>query len=148
MSGLISKKCYYGIKALFDLARRETDRPVRIGAIAERQHIPIRFLEAILRQLKQAGWVDSRRGSEGGYFLIVRPTRIKLIEVIMYFEGDFAQLGGSESGSESNNEADYVLIHVWKESRKSLAGVLGRWTIADMVEKAEADKQYIANFNI
>ncbi|MCZ7586119.1 MAG: Rrf2 family transcriptional regulator [Deltaproteobacteria bacterium] len=85
MANLISQKCYYAIKALFDLARYESDSPIKIGQIAERQAIPIRFLEAILRQLRQAGFVESRRGSDGGYLLAMRPMNIRLLDIIAFF---------------------------------------------------------------
>jgi Rrf2 family transcriptional regulator, cysteine metabolism repressor len=145
MAGLISQKCYYGIKAVYDLARHDAGQTVKIGAIAERQDIPIRFLEAILRQLKQGGFVDSRRGAAGGYFLAKKPSKIRLIDLIAFFEGDFSEMADRKTGG---GEADHVLAEAWKEGRDALFGVLGRWTVTDMVKKAEADKSFITNFSI
>ena len=65
----ISKKCQYALRAVFELAVRNTGQPVKIQQIAGAQNIPPRFLEVILNQLRHAGFVESRRGNEGGYML-------------------------------------------------------------------------------
>jgi Rrf2 family transcriptional regulator, cysteine metabolism repressor len=70
----ISVKGEYALQALFDLASQPPGAPVKIGDIARRQKIPQKFLELILAGLKQGGFVESRRGAEGGY-LLVRPPK-------------------------------------------------------------------------
>ena len=65
----ISKRCRYGLRAIFELALRGTSEPVKIQDIASAQGIPQRFLEIILSELKQGGFVESRRGSNGAYML-------------------------------------------------------------------------------
>src|ERR1039457_2847178 len=65
----ISVKGEYALQALFDLASQPPGTPVKIGEIAKRQKIPQKFLELILAGLKQGGFVESRRGAEGGYLL-------------------------------------------------------------------------------
>ena len=62
---LVSQKCQYALRALFELAKRNGEGPVKIAAIAKAQAIPPRFLEVILSQLKQGSFVESQRGSEG-----------------------------------------------------------------------------------
>ncbi len=73
-------------KAVFDLAHRGGARPVKIAEIAARQHIPQKFLELILAQLKQGGFVQSRRGAEGGYLLARRPETLLVGEVLRFIE--------------------------------------------------------------
>ncbi|MBZ0272713.1 Rrf2 family transcriptional regulator [bacterium] len=149
MSNLVSQKCYYGLKAMFHLARHERQAPIKIGTIAERQNIPIRFLEAILRQLRQAGFVDSRRGSDGGYLLARRPSQIKVQDIIEFFEGDIVQYpGAGENGLTPQNEVDLTLALVWGEARGAMQGVFGNWSLQDLVDKAEAQREYVANFTI
>ena len=87
---MISNKCYYGLRAMLELAIHEGDGPITIGDIAAARNIPVRFLEAILRQLKQAGLADSARGKEGGYQL-ARPAReISAASIIDAIEGPVA----------------------------------------------------------
>ena len=63
----VSSKCYYALRAVYALAEHQRPEPMKIAEIAEREQIPIRFLEVILNQLKGGGFVQSRRGAEGGY---------------------------------------------------------------------------------
>jgi len=73
---LVSQKAQYALRAVFELARRHGKGWVKISDIADTQAIPIRFLEVILGQMKQAGFVVSRRGTEGGYMLAVAPGEL------------------------------------------------------------------------
>src|SRR5665213_3522058 len=89
----ISVKSEYALKAVFDLASQyltipqgATMSPVKIADIAKRQKIPQKFLELILAGLKQNGFVDSRRGAEGGYLLAKGPDAITLGEVLRAVE--------------------------------------------------------------
>jgi Rrf2 family cysteine metabolism transcriptional repressor len=70
----VSAKCYYGLRAIYALAEHGGASPMKAGEIAGRQHIPIKFLEAILSQLKGGGYVVSRRGAEGATRWPVLPT--------------------------------------------------------------------------
>ena len=72
----ISVKGEYALQAIFDLASNPGPDPVKIAEIARRQKIPQKFLELILASLKQGGFVESRRGAEGGYILSRRPENI------------------------------------------------------------------------
>src|SRR5277367_6147254 len=83
----ISVKGEYALQALLDLASQPPGTPVKIGAIAKRQKIPQKFLELILAGLKQGGFVESRRGAEGGYLLARAAESITVGEVLRYVEG-------------------------------------------------------------
>src|ERR1700692_3801408 len=83
----ISGKSEYALRAMFDLALRKPGEPVRIADIAGRQKIPQKFLELILANLKQAGFVESRRGAEGGYLLARPADSLTVGEVLRYVEG-------------------------------------------------------------
>ena len=84
---MVSQKCQYALRAVFELAKRHGRGPVRIGDVAKAQAIPPRFLEVILNQLKQAGFVESRRGNEGGYLLARAPERLTVGEIVRFVEG-------------------------------------------------------------
>src|SRR5579875_2653795 len=90
----ISVKSEYALKAVFDLASQyrmsgqsaSAMPPVKIADIAKRQKIPQKFLELILAGLKQSGFVDSRRGAEGGYLLAKSPDSITVGDVLRAVE--------------------------------------------------------------
>src|ERR687883_182342 len=83
----ISVKGEYALHAIFDLALNGRGDPVKIADIARRQKIPQKFLELILAGLKQGGFVESRRGAEGGYLLARSPETLSVGEVVRYVEG-------------------------------------------------------------
>ncbi len=71
----VSARADYAVRALVELAALNSDVPVKAERIADAQAIPLKFLENILADLRRAGFVDSRRGVEGGYRLVsVRPV--------------------------------------------------------------------------
>jgi Rrf2 family protein len=86
----LSNRGLYGIKALYELARRYGDVPVAIREISERHGLPVPFLEQVLNRLKRAGIVESRRGTNGGYVLSREPSEITLGDAVRALEGPIA----------------------------------------------------------
>jgi Rrf2 family cysteine metabolism transcriptional repressor len=84
---MVSQKCQYAIRAVFELARRHGQGPVKISDIAEEQTIPLRFLQVILNQLRRGSIVEARRGSEGGYYLSRQPDQVTVGEIVQFIEG-------------------------------------------------------------
>lgn len=89
---MLSQKTKYALQALAHLASAYGSGPVLIPVIAENKKIPLRFLENILHELKQAGMLRSTRGRQGGYELINPPNTIRLADVIRKVEGPIAML--------------------------------------------------------
>ena len=81
-----SKKGQYALRAIFELAKRKDEGPVKISIIADAQAIPPRFLEVILNQLKGSGLVASKRGFYGGYALTKAPSQITVGDVLRYLQ--------------------------------------------------------------
>ena len=132
----ISKKCQYALKAIFELASSEIDKPAKIQAIAEAQGIPQRFLEAILNDLKHGGFVESRRGNEGGYILATDPEDLTISEVIEYIQGP---ISASPDGNKENKKTtiyfgDKAFKQLWQEANKTMSEVWNSKTFADLVE--------------
>lgn len=89
---MLTQKTRYAIFALVKLARDHDKGPIQINQIAESEKIPKRFLEAILLELKNNGYLDSKLGKNGGYFLNKKPGEINLFEIVRLFEGAIALL--------------------------------------------------------
>ncbi len=89
---MLSKKTKYGIKALTFLARQENQTPVQIAEIAKAEHISVKFLESILLVLRHSGFLGSKKGKGGGYYLIKDPKDINMATIYRILEGPIALL--------------------------------------------------------
>lgn len=87
---MITMKTKYALKALTHLARAREGEPVLIAEIAEREAIPRKFLELILRELRQHGILESRKGRGGGYTLRQKADQISLASIIRVLDGPLA----------------------------------------------------------
>ncbi len=138
----ISVKCEYAMLALFDLAAQSQGEPVKISAIARRQRIPQKFLELILSQLKQGGFVESRRGAEGGYLLARRPETITVREVLRYMEG----VGGHRAASRGNESP---FQEMWATVELAVGGILDQTTVGGVARQwQEKQARYVPNWQI
>jgi Rrf2 family cysteine metabolism transcriptional repressor len=139
----ISVKGEYALQALFDLCCQPPGQPVRIADIASRQHIPQKFLELILASLKQGGFVESRRGAEGGYLLARQPSQITVGEVYRFFEG------GQNGKSRAKRRLDSPFTDLWRHVDDAVSSVVDRTTFADL-RRAWTEKQsrFVPNWEI
>ncbi len=129
------------MKAIFDLTTQKPDRPVRIADIARRQHIPQKFLETILAGLKQGGFVESRRGAEGGYLLALAPEAITVGAVVRFLEGG-AKGRGKRQGVDP-------FAGLWRRVDDAVAGVVDKTTFAELARAwLEHQKRYVPNWDI
>ena len=85
---MLSQKARYALRAMLRLASEE--RPLPIRTIAEVEHIPRKFLELILLDLKSHGLVLSHRGKTGGYELAKPPADISFADVLRVIDGPLA----------------------------------------------------------
>src|SRR5687767_11537330 len=119
----ISVKGDYALKAIFDLALQGNERPVKIAEIAARQGIPQKFLELILGQLKQGGFVDSRRGAEGGYLLARGAETILVGEVLRFIEGRKTRRRSAVS----------PFTELWKRVDGAVSEIIDQTSFAELV---------------
>ncbi|MFH4968667.1 Rrf2 family transcriptional regulator [Gaetbulibacter sp. M240] len=89
---MLSKKTKYGLKALTYIARHEGENPVQVGEIAKFEQIPQKFLESILLTLRKSGFLGSKKGKNGGYYLLKEPEYILMTEVMRVLEGPIAMV--------------------------------------------------------
>jgi Rrf2 family protein len=129
----ISVKTDYALRALLDLASQPPREPVRTGDIARRQKIPRKFLELILAGLKSAGFVESRRGAEGGYLMARQPASVTVGEVLRAMDGPTAK-------DASRREPETPFTETWSQVDAAVSAVLDHTTLADLLRKWN-DKQ-------
>ncbi len=136
----VSVKGEYALQALFDLATHPSGDPVRIAEIARRQKIPQKFLELILAGLKQGGFVESRRGAEGGYLLARPPEAITVGEVLRYVEG---------SPKGRGRRKDTPFAELWDRVESAIAGIVDQTTFAELARRwADRQNRYVPNWEI
>ena len=142
----ISKKCQYALKAVFELAWRDQGEPIRASEIAEAQHVSLRFMEIILNELKHGGFVESKRGNEGGYMLARDAGDLTVRQIVEYIEGPISIVPESDDGASIGNEA---FREVWREVNNAVGEVCGSRSFADLVkfERAKRDKTAV-NYSI
>jgi len=132
----ISQKCQYALRSLFELGKRKDEGPTSVAQIARAQAIPRRFLELILGQLRQGGFVESKRGARGGYVLSVRPDRLTVGRVIRFVDGPFNPVaclaGPDKSGCLLRGRC--VFAGLWRQAAEAVAGVYDATTFQDLIE--------------
>jgi Rrf2 family protein len=154
----LSAKSEYGMMAALDLALARGPVPVQAKSIAERQGIPLKFLEHILRELRHAGLVESARGAHGGYRLAKPADEIKLGDVIQAVGGPIAAVqrstlrNGHRNAANGNGQRrshETIVQNVWEELNHSLLETLNRTSLADLCRRArDLEEQGILMYHI
>jgi len=130
----ISAKTDYAIRAVVEMAAAGADgHLVKAEAVADAQHIPLRFLLSILNELRHAGIVDSRRGAEGGYRLAKPAYAIAIADVIRAIDGPLANVAGTRPDALELTGSAAPLRDVWVSLRSSIREVLEHVTVGDVV---------------
>jgi Rrf2 family transcriptional regulator, cysteine metabolism repressor len=138
----ISVKGEYALQAIFDLALNGRGHPVKIADIARRQRIPQKFLELILAGLKQAGFVESRRGADGGYLLARTPDTITIGQVLHFVEG-------RRSHAARRHKPESAFNDMWRRVDEAVSGIVDQTTFADVVRDwRERQGSYVPNWEI
>jgi Rrf2 family protein len=136
----LSKKGEYALRSLINLgiAAEVGRRLLPVSELAENEKLPVKFLEQILQTLKDAGLVKSERGKFGGYRLAKKPRDITIGEIVRLIDGPLAPIGCvSQSAYEKctcPDEAHCGLRMLMLDVRNAIAGILDRYTLADVVE--------------
>jgi Rrf2 family protein len=139
----ISVKGQYALQAIFDLASQRPGEPVRIADIARRQKIPQKFLELILAGLKQSGFVESRRGAEGGYLLARPADSLTVGEVLRSIDG--TQPGPGRP----RRKAETPFTDMWRQVDCAVSEVIDKTTFAGLLRDwTEKQNKYVLNWEI
>ena len=136
----LSKRGEYALRSLINLgiAAKVGRRIVRVTELAQAEDIPVKFLEQVMQQLREAGYIASERGKHGGYRLAKPAAKITIGSVVRLIDGPLAPIGCvSQTAYEPCNcpdEAHCGLRMLMLDVRNAIAAILDRYSLADVVE--------------
>ncbi len=138
---MLNQKSKYALQALGYLAAHQHEGPVLMPVIAEKKRIPLRFLENIMHELKQEGFLTSYRGRHGGYKLAKAPEEIRLADIIRLVNGPIAMLSCVSlhfyEPCEGCTQQTCGLHDTMILARDAILSILEGKTVADIVDKGD-----------
>ncbi len=137
----LSTKSRYGLRAIFDIAYHSKGKLTQVKDISRRQEIPPRYLEQIFRSLTRAKIVGSKRGPNGGYFLLKQRHEITIKDIINAAEGAIEVAPCTKNASplaRCHRYTHCAAQTIWLEAQDILSKFLDSMTIADLCAKAKA----------
>jgi len=135
----LSTRSRYGTRILVDLARHNGQGPVQIGEISKRQDISVKYLEQLIRPLKQADLVTSVRGPKGGHLLTKNPDEITLGQIVRLFEGQTDLVECISHPEKCAMSDDCQVRLAWQDATRVLYEKLDAITIADLIQANTCD---------
>ena len=135
---------------MLDLSLQPGYGPASVNAIANRQYLPIPYLEKLLIELRRAGLVKSIRGAHGGYQLAKKPTQISLSDILVAV-GESMVTDKPDLVTDSKLAADWVTLMVWRRLNEKLQAALASISLADLYYDArswQASQGEVTNYII
>jgi Rrf2 family protein len=142
---MLTKKGKYGLKAMVHLAGRPPGEATLVTEIAMSNNIPKKFLDTILGELRNAGFVNSKKGKGGGYTLARPAQDIKIGHVVRVLDGPLAPIQCASTTSyrrcdDCVDEKRCSVRLLMVEARNALATVLDNRSLAEMRSLGEIDE--------
>ena len=143
----LSTKSRYGVRALFDIAYHSVGLPTQIKDISRRQQISPRYLEQIFQRLKKADILGSKRGPNGGYFLLKDPADISLGDIVRATEGPFELVfcASKSPRKQCPRSEDCVAQEMWLDISIQIGSFFDSISINDLCDRARSvglDREY------
>ncbi len=137
------KKNQYALRAIYELARRYGEGPTKIATIATRQAIPIRFLEVILNQLKNSGLVQSKRGFQGGYFLLRPPREVTVGDILRFMQRNVSPTNCLACVSKEGCPFDQncVFANLWERVFKTVNQIYDGTSLQDLIDNEQSNRR-------
>jgi Rrf2 family transcriptional regulator, cysteine metabolism repressor len=137
---LITQKMQYALRAIYELARRYDQGPLKTAQIAETQAIPVRFLEVILNHLKRADLVAAKRGYYGGYQLTRPPGQITVEDIFQGIGETSEPITCVSCASQCNCPfyGDCAFMPLWDELQRAIEAICKRTTIQMLLDNRPA----------
>ncbi len=144
----INYKGDYAIKALLCLANNYNHNYLSINELSEQIDAPIKFMEQVLLQLKHGGFVESKRGNEGGYKLTRHPSLITLGEVVRFINGPIEPISCLEPHYKGCKEIPFcVLRQVWKQVHLATSEIIDRINFEDLINRSK-EREVVTSYSI
>jgi len=143
---MLTKKAKYAIKAMIYLSKKKKGEHALISEISDNERIPKKFLEAILLDLRKAGYLGSKKGKGGGYYLIKSPEEINMADVLRLFEGAIALVPCVahkyyERCEECVDEETCAIREVFRIVREQTVAILKENNFAEVIAKEKKLKK-------
>lgn len=126
----LNTKTRYGTRLLLDIAQHQEKGAVQMSEISMRQNISVKYLEQLIRPLKQAKLVNSIRGPKGGHMLAKRPEEITLGEITRLFEGQTELVYCISDPEKCPMFNDCLVRSAWQKATRALYEELDAITLA------------------
>jgi Rrf2 family protein len=141
----LSARVDYALRAMAELAA--ADAPRTVEQLSAAQHIPNKYLESILGELRRGGLLRSQRGPDGGYRLARPSAEISIAAVIWALDGELANVRGNRPEDLEYVGAAAPLQEVWIALRASERSILEGVTLAHVAagQLPEAVAALVAN---
>jgi Rrf2 family transcriptional regulator, iron-sulfur cluster assembly transcription factor len=137
----LTTRGHYSVKALLDLSLQPSYGPASVRAIAQRQSLPAPYLEKLLMEMRQAGLVNSVRGTQGGYQLARQPTQI-FVGQILAAVGESVTYGSilplTLESDHVDRAADWVTLSLWRRLHTKMQHALDSISLADLYYDARS----------
>jgi Rrf2 family protein len=132
----LSMRTDYALRAMFTLVEHHGGNPIPIGELARRNDVPKRFLEHIMLDLKERGWVESMPGKRGGYLLKKNPAKITMGEIVRHFDGYLAPIAcvSVSDYKRCSQESVCRFRRVLLRARNMVAELMDRTTLSDVLQ--------------
>lgn len=136
----LSKKAEYALRAMIHLGIASELRIATVSGtdLADANRLPLKFVERILNELREAGLVDSKRGKLGGYTLGKKAEEIRIGDLVRIMDGRLAPIACASEGAYERctcPDEDHCGIRMLMiDVRNAIAGILDRYTLAQVVE--------------
>ena len=129
----LSRKGQYGVRAMFEIARGQGNKPVPIKEIAERQAVSVAYLEQILNKLKNGGLIRSVKGPGGGYVLSKKPENVSISAILNELEGPVAITSCLDPEEGCVRVDGCVTYMLWKSLGEKIDAFLRTVTLKDLI---------------
>ncbi|WP_457797875.1 RrF2 family transcriptional regulator [Methylocystis sp. S23] len=143
---MLTKKGKYGLKAMVHLAQAEPGRPVPVLDISEKQRIPKKFLDSILCELRNAGFVQSRMGKGGGYSLARPACDITVGELVRAIDGPLAPVPCASKTryrrcDDCSDENTCAVRRIMQRAQEALSNVLDKCSLQEMRDRVNRSEE-------